>query len=190
MAMSWTDVAFAVLVVGSVPSAIGVFVANSMARATWFLLVSFLGAAGTLLLLGGNFLGAILVLMVLGEMTIMVIFMLTLMGMNGAGLMAMSMVHNRRGSWAIALGTFALLATVILTTRWPRHAIARAADDSHALGLSLMGPKMLVMMVFGVALFATMIAGILLATHRGRYDRYGDELVATRPADPIPGGLR
>jgi len=188
--MTWSDTAFVVLAVGSVPAAVGVFVANSMARATWFLLASFLGVAGVLLLLGGSFLGAILVLMVLGEMTIMVIFMLTLMGMNGSGLMAMSMVHNRRGSWVIAAGTFVLLAAGILTTRWPRHAVARAADDSHALGLSLMGPKMLVMMTFGVGLFATMIAGILLATHRGRYDRYGDELDAAAPADPIPGGLR
>lgn len=188
--MTWGDVGFVVLAVGSVPAAVGVFVANSMARATWFLLASFLGVAGVLLLLGGNFLGAILALMALGEMTIMVIFMLTLMGMNGSGLMAMSMVHNGRGSWMIALGTFALLATGILTTRWPRHAVTRASDDSHALGLSLMGPKMLVMMTFGVALFATMIAGTLLATHRGRYDRFGDDLAAPHPSDPIPGGLQ
>jgi NADH-quinone oxidoreductase subunit J len=188
--MTWTDVAFVVFAVGSVPAGIGVFLVNSMARATWLLLASFLGVGGVLLLLGGNFLGAVLVLMVVAEMTIMVIFMLTLMGMNASGLMSMTMVHNRRGSWLIAAGTFVLLTVGIFTTPWPKHPAKRAADDGRALGLALMGPKMLVMMIFGVALFATIIAGIVLATHRGRYDRYGDRLAAKPPSDPIPGGLR
>jgi hypothetical protein len=33
-----------------------------------------------------------------------------------------------------------------------------------------MGPKMPVMMVIGIAILATMIATVVLATHRGRYD--------------------
>jgi uncharacterized membrane protein len=38
-----------------------------------------------------------------------------------------------------------------------------------------MGPKMLVMMVIGVAILATMIATVVLAAHRGRYDLEGDD---------------
>ena len=186
----WTDVAFWVFAVLAVPAGIGVFVVNSMARATWLLLGSFLCVGGVVLLLGGNFLGAILVLMLLGEMTIMVVFMLSLMGMNAAGLMAMTMVHNRRGSAVIAAGTFVLLTVGIFTTHWPHRTVTPARDDTAALGFALMGPKMLVMMTLGVGLFTAMIAGIALATHRGRYDRYGDHLDAKRPADPIPGGLR
>lgn len=187
--MSWSDVAFVAAAVVAVAAGIGVFVVDSMARATWLLLSSFLAVAGVLLLVGGNFLGVILVLMIVGEMTIMAVFMLTLMGMNGSGLMSMSMVHNRRGSWILAVGLFAAMAAGILLTDWPRHPAARAGDDSHALGLSLMGPKMLVMMLLGVGLFATMIAGLSLATDRGRYDRLGDELDAASPADPVAGGL-
>lgn len=188
--MSWSDLGFVVAAVVAVCSGVGVFVVNSMARATWLLLTSFLAVGAILLLVGGNFLGVVLILMIVGEMTIMVVFMLTLMGMNGSGLMAMSMVHNRRGSTAIAVALFVALAVGIVLTDWPQHPVARAADDSHALGLSLMGPKMLVMMLFGVGLFATMIAGIGLATHRGRYDRLGDALDVTTPTDPIAGGTR
>ena len=187
--MLWHTIVFAVVAVVAVLAGIGVFTVDSMARATWLLLTSFLAVAAVLLFFGGNFLGVILVLMIAGEMTIMAVFMLTLMGMNGAGLMPMSMVHNRRGAGVIAAGTFVLLAGGILLTRWPQHRAVRAVDDAQALGLSLMGPKMLVMMLFGVALFTTMIAGLLLATHRGRYDRFGDELAAAEPSDPIAGGL-
>jgi hypothetical protein len=52
-----------------------------------------------------------------------------------------------------------------------------------------MGSKMLVMMVLGLALFATMVATVVLAQHRGRYDRYGDELDRHVPDDPIRGGV-
>jgi hypothetical protein len=46
---------------------------------------------------------------------------------------------------------------------------------------------MLVMMGIGVAILATMIASVVLATDRGRYDRYGDRLDAARPRDPGAG---
>ncbi|MFD0473666.1 NADH-quinone oxidoreductase subunit J [Nonomuraea thailandensis] len=61
------------------------------------------------------------------------------------------------------------------------------ADPTHQLGLAVMGPKMLVMMVIGVAILATMISTVVLATHRGRYDRYGDDQRRRRPLDPGPG---
>lgn len=186
----WSQAGFVVAAVVAVATGVGVFVVNSMARATWLLLSSFLAVAGVLLLVGGNFLGVILVLMIVGEMTIMVVFMLTLMGMNGSGLMPMTMVHNRRGSSLIAGGTFVAMAIGIVLTRWPQRPTRPAVDDSVALGAALMGPNMLAMMVFGVVLFATIISGLVLATHRGRYDRYGDALDAGTPHDPIAGGLR
>jgi NADH-quinone oxidoreductase subunit J len=52
-----------------------------------------------------------------------------------------------------------------------------------------MGSKMLVMIVVGLALFATMVATVVLSTHRGRYDRYGDDLRRRPAADPIRGGV-
>ena len=69
-----------------------------------------------------------------------------------------------------------------------RHA-QRPADPTMALGEALMGPKMLTMITLGLALFATIIATVVLSTNRGRYDRYGDRLDRERPDDPVRGGL-
>jgi hypothetical protein len=55
--------------------------------------------------------------------------------------------------------------------------------------MALMGPHMLTMIVLGLALFATIVVTVVLATHRGRYDRYGDRLDRARPDDPVEGGL-
>jgi NADH-quinone oxidoreductase subunit J len=45
------------------------------------------------------------------------------------------------------------------------------------------------MMTLGVALLATIVATVVLATDRGRYDRFGDELDAPRADDPAGGGV-
>jgi NADH-quinone oxidoreductase subunit J len=180
--------AFSVLGVLAVVSGILVFRVNSMARATFLLLASFLCVGGELLLLGSDFLGGILVLMLTGEMVIMAVFMIMFM-MNPGGLIQMTMVHNRRFSLRTALGTFVALTVGIFTVHWPARRGAPPADVTAALGQALMGDKMLVMMAAGVALFATMVAAILLATARGRYDRYGDDLDEQPPTDPIRGGV-
>jgi NADH-quinone oxidoreductase subunit J len=164
-----------------------VFRVDSMARATFLMLASFLAVGGELLLLSARFLGGILILMLTGEMVVMAVFMIMYM-MNPAGLLPMRMVHNPRGAATIALVVFAGLAAGILLASWPAPRGAPPADDTAQLGQALFGPKMLAMMTMAVGLFAVMVAATVLVTHRGRYDRYGDELDAERPADPIPGG--
>ncbi|HJU00003.1 MAG TPA: NADH-quinone oxidoreductase subunit J [Actinomycetes bacterium] len=179
---------FWMLAVTAVASGIGVFRVDSMARATFLLLASFLAVAAELLVLGLAYLGVVVVLMMTMEMVIMAVFMIMYM-MNPAGLMPMSMLHNRRGSLAIAVGTFVALAAGILLVPWPGTAAVPPADATVALGEALMGSKMLVMLVIGIALFTTMVAAVVLATHRGRYDRYGDELDRPQADDPVPGGV-
>jgi len=184
----WTQIVFGVCAAGSVATGVAVFRVDSMARATFALLASFLFAAGTILLLNLAYLGVLVVLMMIMEMVVMVVFMLMYM-MNPAGLTPMTMVHNQKGSLAIAGGVFAALAACIFLVPWPTSGQPRPADPTRALGEALMGSKMLVMMVLGLCLFATMVATVVLATHRGRYDRYGDALRAKRPDDPVRGGL-
>ena len=58
-----------------------------------------------------------------------------------------------------------------------------------ALGEALMGPKMLVMAVISPVMVATIVAGVVLAAHRTRYDRFGDDLKRRTPDDPQPGGV-
>jgi len=116
------------------------------------------------------------------------VFMVAYM-MNPAGLMPMSMVHNRRGSLAISVAAFALLAAGIFVIPWPHRAGAPPRDATFALGEALMGPQMLTMITLGFTLFATMVGAVVLATHRGRYDRFGDDLKRRPPADPARGGV-
>jgi hypothetical protein len=121
------------------------------------------------------------------EMVVMAVFMIMFM-MNPAGLMPMTMVHNKTGSLVIAVGTFAVLAAGIVLVDWPVRSGSAAPELTAALGEALMGGQMLTMMTLGVTLFATIVATVVLSTGRGRYDRFGDDL--DRAADdPVRGGV-
>jgi NADH-quinone oxidoreductase subunit J len=172
----------------AITAGIAVFLVDSMARATYALLVSFLAVAASLVLLGSSYVGFLTVLMMTVEMAIMAVFMLMYM-MNPAGLMPMSMRHNTRGSLLIAGCTFVVLAIGILVVPWPERQGAPPPDVTYELGMTIMGRHMLTMITIGVALLATMIAGVMLTTGRGRYDRFGDDLDRDEPMDPIRGGV-
>lgn len=183
--MTVEAVVFWVLAAGAVASGAAVFRVSSMARATFLLLISFLCVAAELLVLGQGYLGVLIILMMTMEMVIMAIFMVMYM-MNPAGLMPMAMVHNKRGALAIAVATFLALACGVLLVPWPQRRGQPAPDQTVALGHAIMGPAMLVMMLVGLGILATMISGVVLATARGRYDRYGDRPERRQPADPSP----
>ena len=165
-----------------------VFRFNSMARVTISLLVSFLASGALLILLGLGYLGVVVILMMVIEMIIMAVFMIAYM-MNPAGLIQMSMYHNKPGSLAVSIGTFALLGAGVFAAPWPRWAGARPADPTFQLGAALMGSQMLTMITLAFVLFATMVGAVVLATRRGRYDRFGDDLNRRPPADPVRGGV-
>ncbi|GAA1515588.1 NADH-quinone oxidoreductase subunit J [Streptomyces synnematoformans] len=181
------DVVFWALAGPAVAAAVMVFRFASMARATYALLASLLCVGGLVVRLGLDYLGVVVVLMMTIEMALMGVFMVMFM-MNPAGLMPMSMLHNRRGAAVISGGVFVLLAAGVLLAPWPRRRGEPAADPTKALGESLMGPHMLTMMTLGLALFATIVATVVLATRRGRYDRFGDDLRARRAGDRGDGG--
>lgn len=183
-----SDVLAWVLALCAVVAGVLVFRFDSMARATFALLAALLCVAGEVLLLGLEYLGVVIVLMMTIEMAVMAVFMIMFM-MNPAGLMPMAMLHNTRAAAALCAALFALLATGVLTADWPRATGRPPADPTFELGMSLMGPQMLTMMTLGTALFATIVATVVLATRRGRYDRWGDDLRAARPDDPARGGV-
>lgn len=183
-----TTAAFWVLAVLAVASGIMVFRFDSMARATFSLLTALLCVGGELIVLGLDYLGIVTVLMMTIEMAIMAVFMIMFM-MNPAGLMPMAMIHNKRGAAGICALAFALLVTGVLLAPWPPRRGQAPPDPTMDLGMSLMGPQMLTMMTLGMALFATIVATVVLSTRRGRYDRLGDDLRAARPDDPVRGGV-
>lgn len=182
------DILFWLLALVSVASGVAVFRVDSMARATYALAVSFISVGIMLVMSGLEYLGIITILMMVMEMAIMAVYMVMYMGMNPA-LMPMDMVHNKRWSVVLAAGTFVLLAAGALLIPWPARTGAPAADLTVSLGEAIMGPKMLAMLTISPVLFVTIVAGLVIANPRGRYDRYGDDLKRRTPDDPLPGGL-
>lgn len=165
-----------------------VFVVDSMARATYALAASFITVGVAVLLLHQNYVGVIVILMMVMEMAVMAVYMVMFMGMNPA-LMPMSMVHGKRMSLAVSIGAFLLLVAGILLVDWPQRRGSPPADITVALGDALMGPKMLAMVVISPVMVATIVGGVVLAAHRTRYDRFGDDLRQRPARDPQPGGI-
>jgi NADH-quinone oxidoreductase subunit J len=163
-----TDLLFWVLALGSVIAGWRVFRTDSMLRAAYWLLVSFLGVAGILVLLGAEFLGLVLVLMMAGEMTIMAVFMIMFM-MNPAGLNPMMMVHQHRTSIAAGVIAFLGLGGVGLFGRFPAAPAPPEGAATAELGRELLGDSMLTFETAGVALLATMVGALAIAAKRGRY---------------------
>jgi NADH:ubiquinone oxidoreductase subunit 6 (subunit J) len=153
-----------------------VFRFDSMVRATYALMVSFLATAIILLSLNSEFLSAITFLMMIGEMMIMVIFMVAFM-MNPAGLNPMSMVHQPRLAAGAGVALFAILAAAILLAEFPAPAGPAPPDVTAAIGHELMGPSMLIFETAGVTLLAGMIAVTAIAARRGRF---GDAIPVER----------
>ncbi len=170
------DVAFWILSIAAVAAGIVVFVVDSMARATYALAASFVAVGIIVLQLHQDYIGMIIILMMVMEMAIMAVYMVMFMGMNPA-LMPMSMVHDKKAAIVLSGGVFAVLAAGALNVSWPARSARPAADVTVALGESLMGPNMLVMIAISPVMVATIVSGVVLASARTRYD-------------PVPGGKR
>ena len=179
-----SDVAFFVAAAAGVTAAWRVFRADSMVRAAYWLLASFVAVGVILVLLSAEFLGLVLVLMMAGEMTIMAVFMVMFM-MNPAGLNPMTMVHQHRAAIAAGAVSFLALGGVGLVADFPDRPAEPGVDATAELGRELLGDSMLVFETAGVTLLATMIGSIALAARRGRF---GDAYQASLPPDLDPSG--
>lgn len=164
-----------------------VFRVDSMARATYALALSFVAVGVAVLTMRQDFVGIIVILMMVMEMAIMAVFMVSYMGMNPA-LMPMDMTHSKRTAAVIAGIVFVTLGSAVLLVPWPVVDPQPVPELTERLGEALMGPKMLVMLTVSPVLFATIVAAVVIASPRGRYDRFGDDLRG-RAHDPEPGGV-
>jgi NADH-quinone oxidoreductase subunit J len=182
------DIAFWGFGIVAVLAGAAVFYVDSMARATYALALSFIAVGLQVLFLQQNYVGVVTILMMVMEMAIMAVYMVMFMGMNPA-LMPMSMVHSNRAALGAAVATFLVLAAGVLVIDWPERRGSPPPDVTVALGEALMGPKMLVMAVISPVMVATIVAGVVLAAHRTRYDRFGDDLKRRPADDPQPGGV-
>lgn len=164
----WIDVAFWFFGVSAVWFGWRVFRVDSMVRASFSLLASFLNAGAIMLLLLGEYLGVAIFFMMGVEMTVMAIFMVAFM-MNPAGLNPMQMVHQHGLSIAAGVVSFAVLAFLGFAIDFPDQVIADPAGTIRALGMELMEGSMMLMESVGVTLLATMVGGAVLASKWGRF---------------------
>ncbi len=162
------EIVFWAMAMAAVVTAWRVFRADSMVRAAYWLMASFVAVGVIVVLLGAEFLGLVLLLMMAGEMTIMAVFMVMFM-MNPAGLNPMTMVHQHRAAFAAGAVAFVGLAGVGIAGRFPDARVSEPARATAQLGGELLGESMLVFETAGVALLATMIGALAIASSKGRY---------------------
>ncbi len=162
------DVLFFIFGAGAIVAAYLVFRTDSMVRAAYWLLASFVAVGALLVLVGAEFLGLVLILMMAGEMTIMAFVMVMFM-MNPAGLNPMVMVHQHGVAIAAGIAAFLVLSGAVLATDFPTSPVERTTRATEELGTELLGGSMLVFETAGTALLATMIGAVAVASRRGRY---------------------
>lgn len=161
-----------------------VFRVDSMVRASFSLLLSFLAVGGVGVLLAMPYIGVATVFMMAVEMMVMAIFMVAFM-MNPAGLNPMQMVHQHRLSIVVGVLAWLGLSAAVLVSDLPDAPLPADKDVVRALGHELLGPSMLVFETAGVTLLATMAGAVILSSRRGRYG-YADK--GSRPPGLTPGG--
>lgn len=176
--------AFTVFSAAAIWSGYRVFRTDSMVRASFLLLASFLNVGAILVLLLAEYLGTALLFMMTVEMVVMALFMVMFM-MNPAGLNPMAMVHQPRLAAVAGLATAAALATVAVVGRFPVDPVDPDAETIRALGSELLGGSMLVFESAGVTLLATMVCAVILSSHRGRF---GDGAAGSEAPPLEPGG--
>jgi NADH:ubiquinone oxidoreductase subunit 6 (subunit J) len=182
-----TDVAFGVFSVAAIVSGYVVFRTDSMVRAAFLLLASFLNVGAILVLLIAEYLGAALLFMMTVEMVVMAVFMVMFM-MNPAGLNPMNMVHQPRIAVGAGVAAAAGVWCVALFADFPDRPLGEAVstDSIRDLGHELLGPSMLVFESAGVTLLATMVCAVVLSSARGRFGEATGGSVAP-PLDPDDG---
>jgi NADH:ubiquinone oxidoreductase subunit 6 (subunit J) len=161
-----------------------VFRVDSMVRASFALMLSFIAVGVAMLAMGAAYIGLATVFMMAVEMMVMALFMVMFM-MNPAGLNPMAMVHQERFAIAAGVAAFAGLSAAVLASDLPADPLPAGKPVVHDLGIELLGPSMLVFETAGVTLLATMIATVILSTAHGRFGAAGE---GSRPPGLDPGG--
>ncbi|WP_417809672.1 NADH-quinone oxidoreductase subunit J [Thioclava sp.] len=179
-----TDIAFYALSALAIWSGWRVFRVDSMIRATFALMVSFIAVGGIALLLTADYIGVATVFMMAVEMMVMGLFMVMFM-MNPAGLNPMEMVHQYRFSIAAGIAAFVGLSAAVLTSNLPNNPLPAGGNTLRDLGVELLGGSMLIFETAGVTLLATMVGAVVLSSRGGRF---GDADAGATPPGLEPGG--
>ena len=179
-----TDLLVALLAAFAVWTGWRVFRVDSMVRASFSLMLSFVAVGGIGVLLSAPYIGIATVFMMAVEMMVMAIFMVMFM-MNPAGLNPMSMVHQHRFSIGAGVVAALGLGAAVLLSPLPSNPVLSEADIVAELGHELLGPSMLIFETAGVTLLATMVGAVILSSRQGRF---GNADEGSRPPGLTPDG--
>jgi NADH:ubiquinone oxidoreductase subunit 6 (subunit J) len=178
------DLAFFILAASAVWTGWRVFRTDSMVRASFSLMLSFIAVGVIMLLLAAPYIGIATVFMMAVEMMVMALFMVMFM-MNPAGLNPMWMVHQHRLAAAVGIVTFAALTIAVLLSDLPSNPVDPAKPVIHGLGIELLGNSMLIFETAGITLLATMVGTVILSSRSGRYGPADEDSL---PPSLTPGG--
>lgn len=179
----WVDIAFWVFSAAAVWFGWRVFRTDSMVRASFALLASFLNVGAIMILLVAEYLGVALFFMMAVEMTVMALFMVAFM-MNPAGLNPMMMVHQHRLSMAFGILGAIVLAVVAVGGTFPARPVGKNMDLIMQLGTEMLGDSMLIFETAGIALLATMLGAVILSSRSSRFGSFSDTGSHPPPLDP------
>ncbi len=179
-----TDLLVTLLAAFTVWTGWRVFRVDSMVRASFSLMLSFIAVGGIGVLLSAPYIGVATVFMMAVEMMVMAIFMVMFM-MNPAGLNPMSMVHQHRFSIGAGVVAALGLGAAVLLSSPPSNPVLSDADVVAELGHELLGPSMLIFETAGVTLLATMVGAVILSSRQGRF---GNADEGSRPPGLSPDG--
>ncbi|MGK7295091.1 MAG: NADH-quinone oxidoreductase subunit J [Candidatus Wenzhouxiangella sp. M2_3B_020] len=161
-----------------------VFRVDSMVRASFSLMLSFIAVGGVGVVLSMPYIGVATVFMMAVEMMVMAIFMVAFM-MNPAGLNPMMMVHQHKFSVGAGVLAWLGLSAAVLWADLPDAPVSSEKKDVFDLGIELLGPSMLIFETAGVTLLATMVGAVILSSREGRY---GHADHGSRPPGLTEGG--
>nr|WP_297461701.1 NADH-quinone oxidoreductase subunit J [uncultured Halomonas sp.] len=178
------DITFFLLAALAVYSGWRVFRTDSMVRASFFLLVSFIAVGAIMLLLAAVYLGVAMFFMMAVEMMVMALFMVMFM-MNPAGLNPMNMVHQERVAMAVGAVGFVVLGAMALFAEFPERPLPADLEPVASLGRELLGDSMLIFESAGIVLLTCMIGVVVLSSQRGRY---GVADAGSKPPGLVPEG--
>ncbi len=179
----YVDSAFLIFSVAAIWFGWRVFRTDSMVRASFALLTSFLNVGAIMILLNAEYLGVALLFMMAVEMMVMALFMVAFM-MNPAGLNPMMMVHQHKLAIVFGIMGTGVLVAVALLGQFPLRLMDKSVDNIRGLGTEMLGDSMLIFESAGVALLATMLGAIILSSRRSRFSSAADEGSHPPPIDP------
>jgi NAD(P)H-quinone oxidoreductase subunit 6 len=160
--MTGEGVAFYVLAAIILGSGIVVVTSPNIVHSAVALVPALLGATGLYILLSAEFVAGIQVLIYAGAISVLILFVIMLTE-GGTGLRVRQRNEQGRIGAAVAVAMAALLIAAATRTPWAPGAGTLPAYTPGAIGLSFLGPNLLVFEGTSVVLLVSLVGAIVIA---------------------------